>query len=156
MEKEKKKKPTTEKPERKRVTYSWEVALKLCKRIERGELLIEICKEREMPSINAVYLWLDKYPQFDKRYMKAREVRADSWYEEGIRRAETAGDVIVGNDKSDNARVAAVRLYVDTLKWAASRVNPYKYGDKLDVTSKGEKISVQANMIEFVPGGKKT
>ena len=41
--------------------------------------------------------------------------------------------VVVGNDKSDNARVQAVRVKIDTLKWIASKLKPKKYGDKLEL-----------------------
>ena len=33
------------------------------------------------------------------------------------------------------------RLRVDARKWALSKMNPKKYGDKVDVTSGGEKIN---------------
>ena len=32
------------------------------------------------------------------------------------------------------------RLKIDALKWAASKSAPKKYGDKVDVTSDGEKV----------------
>ena len=60
--------------------------------------------------------------------------------------ADGADDVIVGDDRSDSARVNAKKLRVDVRKWYISKVKPKKYGDKLDLTSDGERL-VQEPMI---------
>jgi hypothetical protein len=36
------------------------------------------------------------------------------------------------------------RLLIDTIKWRLAKERPEKYGDKLDVTSKGEALAVPA------------
>ena len=38
------------------------------------------------------------------------------------------------------------RLRVDTLKWKLARMQPKKFGDKMDVTSDGQKIG-----LNFLP-----
>jgi len=43
----------------------------------------------------------------------------------------------------DSAAVADKRLRVDTRKWWLSKKYPKKYGDKIDVTTQGEKINTQ-------------
>jgi len=47
--------------------------------------------------------------------------------------AERAEKSISG-DRSDNARVQACRLRIETKKWVASKMKPRKYGDKTALT----------------------
>jgi len=48
------------------------------------------------------------------------------------------------NDIADNTNgeVQRDRLRVDTRKWYLSKIMPKKYGDKLDVTTREEKLIV--------------
>lgn len=127
---------------KKKIAYSVEIARKICIRIQRGESLRSICAEKEMPSISGVMNWLldEDKEAFQKMYDRAREVRAELMFEEIEEIADEAGEVIVGDDKSDNARVAAVRLRVDTRKWVLGRMSPKKFGDKLDLSSGGKAL----------------
>ena len=43
-------------------------------------------------------------------------------------------------DESDPAEVGKTRLIWDHERWEASKLLPRKYGDKIDITSKGEQI----------------
>lgn len=52
----------------------------------------------------------------------------------------SSSEIVGGKDTGDNARVQARRLQVDTRKWYLSKVLPKLYGDKLDLTSGGEKL----------------
>jgi hypothetical protein len=61
-------------------------------------------------------------------------------FEEIIEIADEAEDAIVGDDKSDSARVQARKLRIDARHWHLSKLRPKKYGDKLDLTSGGEKM----------------
>ena len=45
------------------------------------------------------------------------------------------------------------RLRVDTRKWLMSKLKPKKYGEKLDLTSGGDKIPQASNEIVFVNFG---
>lgn len=78
-----------------------------------------------MPSASSVFLWLTKYPDFSENYTKAIEERASGLFDEML---DIADDV-----EPDAAEVAKARLRVDTRKWALSRMNPKKYGDKMQV-----------------------
>ena len=40
------------------------------------------------------------------------------------------------------------RLRIDTRKWALSKMNPKKYGDKTDITTNGKEINIP--IIEWV------
>ena len=46
-----------------------------------------------------------------------------------------------GNPRINHDVIQRDRLRVDARKWMLGKMQPKKYGDKLDVTSDGEKIS---------------
>ena len=48
-----------------------------------------------------------------------------------------------GGRKLNSENIQRSKLRVDTRRWALSKMQPKKYGDKLDITSNGEKIEPQ-------------
>lgn len=105
--------------------YSDEIAATICTRIAEGDSLRKICKGEGMPSQSMVYRWLDDEANagFREQYARARAAQGDTY-------ADRIGDigeaVIDGSIKHDAARVA-----VDALKWAAGKLAPKKYGDRV-------------------------
>jgi hypothetical protein len=96
-----------------------------------------------MPSTDTVYAWLvdDDTHSFADKYARARISQASHMFDGLLEIADLSSTEIVGGeDKADNARVQARRLQVDTRKWYLSKVLPKLYGDKLDLTSGGEKL----------------
>lgn len=117
--------------------YTEELATKICARIADGESLRKICDDPEMPARRAVHVWLlDKDKEaFVHQYETACNVRAENMFDNLVDIADKGEDV-----RRD-------RLRVDTRKWYLSKVLPKKFGDKLDVTSAGEKI--ESNVIDI-------
>ena len=95
-----------------------------------------------MPEAKSIYNWLRDVDKewFLQHYMRAMSTRAELIAEEIIELSDTSVEDIEGDDKSDGARVQARKLQVDTRKWVLSKMLPKKYGDKLDLTSDGEKL----------------
>jgi hypothetical protein len=114
----------------------------ICTRISEGESLRSVCRDEDMPAIGTVCRWLldEDKKEFREQYAIARDVQAEILFDETLEIADDSPDVIVGDDKSDNARVQAAKLRVETRKWYISKVLPKKFGDKLDLTSQGEKL----------------
>lgn len=132
--------------------YSEELVTEICRRLSEGESLRKICMEPDMPSQATIYFWLldEDKKDFLEKYERARSSQAEILFEELDEYAQSAVDDVVGDDKSDNARVSARKLQVDTLKWRLSKMLPKKYGDKLDLTTGGEKLPTP------IYGGKST
>jgi hypothetical protein len=107
-------------------SYSLAIARTICERIANGETLIAICEEKGMPSKPAVLRWLDQHEEFRTQYAHARAKQADAFAEMILEEARTAKDAQLG------------RLRMDALKWAASKIAPKKYGDKVEVEHAGE------------------
>lgn len=103
--------------------YMPEVADDICALLASGESLVKVCKRPGMPDKSTVFRWIAAHDDFRDKYAKATEARADAIFEEMF---DIADDVI-----PDSAEVAKARLRVDTRKWALSRMNPRKYGDKV-------------------------
>jgi hypothetical protein len=90
-------------------------------------------------------------------YARATELRADRMAEEMLNIADNiGGDVITlpdGREVVDQAVVNRDRLRVDSRKWLLSKMNPKKFGEKIDMTSGGEKITdVNVTYIDKING----
>lgn len=115
---------------------------KVCERIEQGESLRKIFASDNSPMSNTLfYRLINENPDINERYARAKQIYADSLFDE----------ILDISDHSDQDHtpftgtnvIQRDRLRVDARKWILSKLEPKKYGDKLDVdhTSKGEKIT---------------
>lgn len=99
--------------------FTDELALNICKRIANGAALKDICDEPGMPSRQNVYNWLNAHTTFFDMYARAREERADL----------IADEILAIADTEEDPNKARVRI--DARKWWAAKVNPKKYGDRV-------------------------
>lgn len=117
----------------------------ICQRIEEGEALRTILKDNEMPSSRTFFKWLDEDEEKVKQYARAKEIYAEGVFEDIILISDGSGDdVIIDEDGKENINHHVIqrdRLRTDTRKWALSKLNPKKYGDKVDLTTGGDKIN---------------
>lgn len=112
-----------------RSVYSDELARKICALLADGQSLLQICKASDMPNRATVFDWLmdPRYAEFKKMYEFARDVQADSLFDDLLTIADA-------NDEEVNRS----RLRIDTRKWAASKLKSKKYGDKVAVVGGGD------------------
>jgi hypothetical protein len=106
--------------------YSDALATEICRRLAEGESLRNICREKGMPEWPTVRTWLREKSDFLTRYAQARKDQADTYADLIVTEAFSAEDAQLG------------RLRVDALKWAASKLAPKKYGDKLELEQSGQ------------------
>lgn len=90
-----------------------------------------------MPSSKTFYEWLDSDEEKRKRYARACEARADVIFDEIIDISDKQSSDVVGEDQFGNPIVnhniiQRNRLQVDTRKWMLGKLNPKKYGDKIE------------------------
>ena len=96
----------------------------------------------------AFFEWLQKdtSKQYAESYARACEIRAEKLTDEILQIADEANADIIGVDEKtgkpivNGEAINRSRLKVDARKWLAGKLAPKKYGDKIDVTSKGESI----------------
>lgn len=118
--------------------YSHELEERICELLASGKSIREICKERGMPSRDTVNAWKSKNQAFSARYSQAVEDRGELLSSQIV----DIADDLTGDPVRD-------RLRVDARKWVASKLFPYKYGDKVtnDVNLKGS-IIIQASPMD--------
>lgn len=129
--------------------YTEKLGREICKRIAEGESVRSIVKSEGMPSASSIFNWLldEKYKTFLEQYETARNIQAELMFEEILEIADENHDdwMEVGKGKNkfeipNKEVVMRSRLRVDTRKWYLSKIVPKKFGDKLDLTSGGDKL----------------
>lgn len=109
--------------------------------IEEGASLRSILRRDGMPKQNTFFEWLNNDEEKAKQYTRATEKRADVIFEEILEIAdETSKDTII-TDKGEIPNgewMARSRLRVDARKWMLGKMNPKKYGEKIQTEHSGE------------------
>ena len=112
-------------------TYTPELGLAICERMALGGTVREICRNQKMPAESTVRRWALVNDEFSSLYALARERQADAWFDEALRISREA------DSSGDPKLVPGSRLYVDTLKWAAAKLRPRSYSDKVQIEQSG-------------------
>jgi hypothetical protein len=130
--------------------YTEELATEICERISGGESLCQIVLLEHMPCEKTVYNWIDAHPEFLQKYTHAVDRRTDFWAEEIISIADDSRNDWVERENQrthetyvavNEEAIARARLRIDSRFRLMAKQAPKKYGDKLDVTSQGDKIA---------------
>lgn len=132
--------------------YSEELVDKICEKIATSNKgLHSICSENEdFPAYSTIFNWLNdpnkKY--FLDKYARAREAQAEFLADEIIEISDDGTNdfmTITKGDKEYNVEDREVtsrsKLRVDARKWKASKLYPKKFGEKLDLTTGGDKLT---------------
>lgn len=103
--------------------YTPELAQRIVARIAGGLSLRRVCRSPGMPTKSTVFRWVAERAEFRDQYTRAMETRGALHGEEV---SDIADDCLAGRIPPDVARVA-----MDGKKWAASRMAPKLYGDRV-------------------------
>lgn len=120
-------------------SFTQETADIICIRLGQGESLRKICLDERMPSQQTVYTWLQKFPEFLEQYTRAREEQADTHFDLIVDIADETPELVPVYDKEgnqidvklDSAYIAWQKQRIEARKWAAMKLKPKKYGDRL-------------------------
>ena len=118
-------------------TFTQAIADDICERLGNGEPLAQICRDDKMPGLTTVYEWQNSREDFSEAIARAREAGYDHIATDGL---------LIVDDKESDPDPASRRIRADyrlklLAKWDAKR-----YGDKLDLTSGGEKLGLSAEL----------
>ncbi|MBW2245436.1 MAG: hypothetical protein JRH01_26030, partial [Deltaproteobacteria bacterium] len=102
--------------------YSEKLAESLLRRLADGETLLSICKSSRVPHRDTIRRWVRDKPDFRRRYLDARATWGDRLAEEVVEIADAC--------EQETGPVSKARLQIDARKWAASRLNPIRWGDR--------------------------
>lgn len=135
-------------------TYTSAIATEICERLGNGEPLAQICRDEKMPALRTVYDWQETHGDFFAMIARAREAGYDAIAVEALTIVDAEPERVVtvtGDDRSES------RLDSASVQWAKNRVetrlkllakwDPRRYGDKLDLTSGGEKLGLSEQML---------
>ena len=137
--------------------YTPQIANEICKEIATSsKSLRTICDNENMPCVATVLNWLKEDKDgFLAQYTRAKAEQADYLIEEMIDIADDGSNDFMTITKGDqeyeveNKEVTSrSKLRVETRKWIASKLKPKKYGDKVDVTSMGEKVQSEPQLTD--------
>lgn len=111
----------------------------ICNKIaEEGLSVRTILKADNMPSFETFYKWLNDDDEKSKQYARACEIRADLIFEDILHIADDVSKDSKTVDISgieietiDKENIQRSRLRVDARKWIVSKMNPKKYGDRV-------------------------
>jgi transposase-like protein len=102
-------------------TYRWDIAEAICERLSNGETLTSITRDPAMPCFGTVMAWVRRNPEFADLYAQARQAYADYLCDEARDVAQASTHETVWSD----------RLQFDSIRWAAARMAPRKYCERL-------------------------
>lgn len=125
--------------------------------IEEGNSLRATLKREDMPTSTTFYEWIDSDKEKALQYARACEKRADSIFEEILDIADDASNDFTLADIGDGVQIEKFnaehvqrsKLRVDARKWMLGKMNPKKYGDKLQNEHSGE---ITTNIISLGNG----
>jgi len=100
-----------------RTAYTPELAAEICERLAEGESLLSISRDPAMPTASAIYDWIERHPEFEAMYVRARRLQAETLF-------DMAREVAMG---ATPKTVWADRLRYDAIRWQAARLAPRKY-----------------------------
>lgn len=105
--------------------------------IEHGYSLRTVLKNGSNPSSRTFYKWLDEDENKVKQYARACDIRAEDIFEDILDIADDkTGDKTILSDGREvfNGEFAArSRIKIDARKWILCKMNPKKYGEKIDL-----------------------
>jgi len=122
--------------------------------IENGASLRSVLRKDNMPSSSTFFIWIEEDEFKSKQYTRATEIRAENMFEDILSIVdENTNDTITledGREIVNNDVIQRARLRMDARKWMLGKMHPKKYGDKIDMTSGGEKIQSNDIKIEII------
>lgn len=150
------------------------IADEFCANIAAGESMRTACKPAHMPARATIFNWLRTNQDFLDQYTRAKVESADAMLEDIFDIADDGQNDYMETTYGDQSiyrinpeALQRSKLRVETRKWAMAKLQPKKYGDKLDLTSGGEALPTPllgslsrqpdeentTNDINFIPDG---
>ncbi|QGM98434.1 hypothetical protein [Methylocystis parvus] len=141
--------------------YTPELAARICAELACGKSLRTVCKANDMPGLETVFRWLREKPDFRDQYAHAKNESADALVEEMLDIADDGSNdwmEVHGKDgesigwRLNGEHVQRSRLRVDVRKWAASKLKPKKYGERVEMNHGVQPDDPLAALIRSVQG----
>lgn len=134
--------------------FSDELANDILDRLASGESLRKICLDDVMPGQTTVYRWLRENEAFRQQYAGARELQADTLFDETLDIADDATNDWMERHAEDNIAwkengeaIRRSQLRIDTRKWIAGQMRPKVYGPRVQ---QDHTVAVDPELAEWL------
>lgn len=132
--------------------YSDDIADLICERLACGESLRKICGDDNLPDRVTVIRWLTKNSDFATKYAHAREIQSHVWVDDMHEMAQSIPERNPVTGAIDAASVTHIRNQVATMQWLAMKLNPKRYGDKINMSHIAQREDPLASLIKRIYG----
>lgn len=120
--------------------YNYELCKTICEEISNGKHIKEVLdSSNEYPTFQTWCNWKRANNELFDLYTRSIQDKSEMLIFEIN---QTMRDL-----KDNKIEANAARVIIDTYKWMASKFYPKMFGDKLDLTTDGEKIQQQAVFV---------
>ena len=136
-----------------------EIIKEVLKRVSEGESLRAVLPlGNKLVSRTTFNQWLIDKQGLADQYARACEERADKIFEDIISIADDTthdtelksyGDVV--EERANTEWIQRSKVRIDARKWILSKMQPKKYGDKIEIENKGE-VSIKSYTITPASG----
>jgi len=113
-------------------SYNVNTAITICNLITQGYSLTKISKIKGLPTYTTIARWLRTYPSFYEKFCQAKVLQTTKHIDDIM-------DIADDCDETSKAGVQKAKLQVDTRRWAAERLMPRVYGNKLGIETSDSK-----------------
>ena len=114
--------------------YNLELCKTICEEVANGFNIKTVLKSEESyPDFSTWCRWKRENEELRNLYVNAMQDKSESEIEE----IDHVRDLLKGGELEP----AAANVLIQTSKWLASKFYPKMYGDKVDVTTGGDKIT---------------
>ncbi len=103
--------------------YSLEARDMILEQLSSGRTLSEVGSMEGYPSYATLLRWRLDHPDFDEKINKIRQMLAERFHDEALREATSDMDC-----ETEAGTMKQKQMKIDTLKWAAERNDPAKFG----------------------------
>ena len=136
-----------------------EIIIGICNNVIENKISFNQAIDESEITLTSFYSWIVDDANLQKLYNYARQIRSDILFEEIIEIADNQeeGEEVSNEFDANGVTVKTVikkgdmfkqrQLKIDARKWVVAKMQPKKYGDKLDVTTDGEKIQSTPTIV---------
>jgi len=140
----------------KQITYSGEekkrIITDICNDVIENKISFNEAVSNSPIGLVSFYQWVAKNEELQTLYKYAREVRSDFLFEEIVEIADTTEEGVKlkvtasGVEETHGDMTEHRKLRIDARKWVVAKMQPKKYGDKIDLTSGNEPLKANIHI----------
>lgn len=124
-------------------TYNYELCIEICEQVANGENIKRVlASSPNYPTFQTWCNWKRKNKELFDLYVNSMQDKAESEIENI--------DIAIQDLRQGDIDPSTANVIIQTSKWKASKFYPKMFGDKVDVTTDGEKVNT--NPIQVTLG----